>query len=320
MEGTVHGRWIVVLASALLLACGNTKTRGHADGSGDADEVEAVDSPVDPRPDGGDPFDDPDAAADTWDPDTAEDTTEDPDAAEDTAFDPDVVADTMEDPDAAVDATTDPDAAMDTAGDPDAAMDTGADLDASMDTAGDPDGSMDTADDPDGSMDTAGDPDGSGDTGGDPDAAGDTGVDPDASTDTVWDPDVSVDTSIDSVDVVFDSTCGGTPYILTMRKGPEYTSACNPDGSTTEALAASDLGGCCVSVDHYCAWLNCCSRLTASLHPPSTPWTIDIRESEIGPFCTCDGWFSPSYVLCGLSAGTWTIWIGSLSVPVVVSP
>ena len=186
------------------------------------------------------------------------------------------------------------------------------DADTTIDT-GDPAGDADVAPDPDIVEDTAEDPD----VTPDPDVVEDTPFDP-VDADAV---DTTVeDTRPDPTDTTPDSPCSGIPFIRTSDKGTEYTTGgCNPDGSTTEDLVAADLGSCCISVDHYCAWLNCCSTLVSSLSPFTTPWTITIVESETGPFCYCEGWFSPSYEVCGLTPGTYTVRIGTLSFTVVVS-
>jgi hypothetical protein len=201
-----------------------------------------------------------------------------------------------------------------TEGDADATPDTVADtaVDETEDTPTDV--PVDTS--PDEVEDPAGDP--VEDPVPDSDAAPDTSEDPadDTPVDPVEDP---PEDGADASDVTSETTCGGTPFIRLVDKGTQYTSgACNPDGSTTEAVAAADIGGCCISVDHYCAWLNCCSTLVASLGMTTTPWTVNIVETETGAFCWCEGWFSPGFEVCGLAPGTWTVRIGTLTTTVVV--
>ncbi|MBW2264065.1 MAG: hypothetical protein JRG91_19045 [Deltaproteobacteria bacterium] len=150
------------------------------------------------------------------------------------------------------------------------------------------------------------------------DAAGDPAED--APPDPVDDEATDATDEDASSDVTVESTCGSSPYIRTSDKGTVFSSgACNPDGSTTEAVVAADMGGCCISVDHYCAWMNCCSYLTPTLGITSMPRAVRITETETGAFCDCEGWFSPSYEICGLSPGTWTVRIGGIFISVTVS-
>lgn len=178
---------------------------------------------------------------------------------------------------------------------------------------------LDVAGEPDAAPDPAGDLDAEGDV---VDDAGDAAPDPveddlidDAGADGPDDADAP-----DATDVTAESTCGGTPVLRLSSKGTEYTSGgCNPDGSTTEALHAADLGGCCISVDHYCAWMNGCTTLSPSLSFTTMPRSVTVTEHETGMACSREGWFSPTYEICGLSPGSWTVRIGTLVTTVVVS-
>ncbi|MBW2263248.1 MAG: hypothetical protein JRG91_14865 [Deltaproteobacteria bacterium] len=181
------------------------------------------------------------------------------------------------------------------------------------------DGSGEPAEDPapDGHEDPADDP--ADDPAEEPDAAPD--AEEDAEDDQVSEP---VDDVVDAVDASDASDGGGadgsgaSPSLLRYAKGTEITTgACNPDGSTTEALVATDAGGGCIDVTHYCAWMNGCSTLVATLAytPPST---LTITETETGAFCYHEGWFNPRFSICGLTSGTWTVGIGTLTTTVTV--
>jgi hypothetical protein len=152
----------------------------------------------------------------------------------------------------------------------------------------------------------------------------DLGEDPDEDADEDPGEDPEMDPEDDAADVV-DATDGGgsdgsgaSPSISRYAKGSQITSGgCNPDGSTTEALDATYAGGDCIRLVHYCAWMNCCSTLVATLtHTP--PRGITITETETGAMCYCEGWFNPEYGICGLTSGVWTITIGTVSTTVTI--
>ncbi|MBW2263249.1 MAG: hypothetical protein JRG91_14870 [Deltaproteobacteria bacterium] len=144
-----------------------------------------------------------------------------------------------------------------------------------------------------------------------PDAA------PDAEEDAEDDPEDAVDAS-DASDGGGADGSGASPSLARYAKGAEITTgSCNPDGSTTEALAATYEGGGCISVTHYCAWMLDCTTLVATL-AYTPPLTLTITETETGMTCTHLGWFNPQYGICGLTSGTWTVRIDTLSTTVTV--
>ncbi len=154
------------------------------------------------------------------------------------------------------------------------------------------------------------------------DPAVDTAGEPDAEEDAEDDPAIE---PVDDVEDVVDATDGGgadgsgaSPSLDRYAKGAEITTgACNPDGSTTEALVATYAGSGCIRLVHYCDWLNCCSTLVATMAyaPPST---LTITETETGAMCYCENWFNPEFGICGLTSGVWTIRIGTASTTVTV--
>jgi len=152
----------------------------------------------------------------------------------------------------------------------------------------------------------------------------DPGTDPDAEPDTPFDIDAAddspADTSPEPCPDAPDADGSGTfPYILTSAKGLEYPTGtpCNPDGSFTEMLELAAFCSGCIHAVHYCAWLNCCSTLSPSL-TYAPPFGLEIVETEIGPWCLCEGYFSPRYEVCGLTAGLWSVDIDTLSETVTV--
>jgi len=149
-----------------------------------------------------------------------------------------------------------------------------------------------------------------------PDAVEDAEEDP--GEDPEMDPEDDAEDAVDATDAGGADGSGGRPWIDRYAKGSEITSgACNPDGSTTEALAATYVGGGCVRLVHYCDWLNCCSTLVATM-TFAAPSTLTITETETGAVCYCEGWFNPEFGICGLTSGVWTLRIGTMSTTVTV--
>ncbi len=154
------------------------------------------------------------------------------------------------------------------------------------------------------------------DPAGEPDAAPD--AEEDAEEDPAIEPGDDAEDVVDATDAGGADGSGASPSLARYAKGSEITSgACNPDGSTTEALAATYEGSGCISVTHYCDWLNCCSTLVATM-TYTPPATLTITETETGAMCYCEGWYNPQFGICGLTSGVWTIRIGTLTTTVTV--
>jgi hypothetical protein len=85
--------------------------------------------------------------------------------------------------------------------------------------------------------------------------------------------------------------------------------ACNPDGSETEQVVATDLGAGLIEVHHYCLLVNCCGSFTPELLFDSVS-TITVNLSVTYPSgepCRCDCRARIQYNISGLTDGVWTI-------------